>query len=81
MNYKLAQLKQRFKVPDRPAEEPVVEDNDNGLAAAISALVQREVQRQTAAPKIPAQERLQNLDRQVSESANDTVPEHGGCRS
>lgn len=73
MNYKLAQLKRKLHVPDKPAPEPVAETDDSGLAAAISQLVQREVAKQRAAPKIPAAERLQNVERQLSEHA-ESIP-------
>ena len=72
MNYKLAQLKQRLKVPDKQAE-PVAEQGDAGLGAAIQQLIQQEVAKQTAAPKIPAKERLQNVDRQLTEHA-ESIP-------
>jgi len=72
MNYRLQQLKQRLKVPDKPAE-PAVQQDNSALGDALQALIQQEVAKQTAVAKQPAQERLQNLDRQVAEHA-DSIP-------
>jgi hypothetical protein len=68
MNTTLRQLKQKMKIPDRVEEQPPVQEDDSGLAAAISALVQREVQKQTTVARQPAQQRLQEVNRQVVES-------------
>jgi hypothetical protein len=74
MSTKLRQIKQRLHIPDKQAE-PVAEqqEDDSGLAAAISALVQREVEKQTAVAKQPARDRLQEVGRQVADTP---VPEH-----
>ena len=70
-NYKLEQLKRRLKIPDRQEEQPVQHQDDAGLGAAIQQLIEQAAQRAAAQqqPKVPPQQRLQNVDRQVAEHA------------
>ena len=82
MNYRLAQLKQRLKIPDRQEQPPVQQQDNSAFGDALSQLIRDAVQQGIAEqqPKVPAAERLHNIDRQVAESipppANDAVPEH-----
>ena len=75
-SYRLEQLKRKLKVPAEQAEQPAAQDN-SALGDAIQVLIQKEVERQSQQqPKQPAAERLQNVDRQLSEHANNIVPDH-----
>jgi hypothetical protein len=75
MSVKLAQLKRRLHIEDKPREEQPPVDNSAELGAALQQLIKNAVQEGMAEhkPKLPAAERLQNIDRQVAESAPRTI--------
>jgi len=74
-HYKLQQLKQRLKIPAHQGEAPPQQDNSAELGATLQALIRDAVQQgmQEHKPKMTAAERLNNIDRQVSESAPRTI--------